>query len=208
LSMTHNGRDAVLTRSAFKGAIAGLSTKCDELDLNLVIRSHDHVDFFTGPHPKEAFTTSDCFHNDYNLLEILTIRHPLDCWLSLSASNWVEQMSFASIDVFCSRCLAMLKAARDLPACKYETFALDPDASMKVICKCLHLDFDPIFRSKFAMIILSGDSGRQGSEICPRPRRPISDELERFLLQSSQYEEACDSMGYDPSPDGEYPYIL
>ncbi len=208
LSAVHNGRDPVLARAAFSGAIRGLANKCDQLGLCLVLRSHDHIDFFVGSLPKQSFTISDCFRNEFKLLEFLTVRHPLDCWLGLVESNWAPQISFASVDSFCSRCQMMLNASHGFSSLKYELFVADPVPSLQAICHSLNLRFDVTALNQFNNVVMSGNSGRQGIDIAPRPRRTVSNDLEKELSRSTHYEQICDAMGYESSPNAAFPYLL
>ncbi|AZU03119.1 hypothetical protein X907_0572 [Glycocaulis alkaliphilus] len=48
-------------------------------------------------------------------------------------------------------------------------------------------------------IRMTGDSGRRGNVIGPRPRREISGYLVEEAAQSENYHTLCERLGYDPS---------
>ena len=63
----------------------------------------------------------------------------------------------------------------------------------------LELSFAREFATRFAGIHLSGDSGRRGNEIAPRPRRPVPEGLVRLTQSDTAYRELCARLGYDPA---------
>jgi hypothetical protein len=89
-------------------------------------------------------------------LRLLTVRHPLDCWLSLRLTDWVQQTAFASAEEFCRRCLAMLEAAEGVPLLRYEEFVGDPTRGLALLTTALELPFDPSALEHFGRVVLSG----------------------------------------------------
>lgn len=207
LSYSHNGRDPALIMASFAGAITALVAKAEQQELNVVIRSHDHVDFFSGPMPSEELSLTRLFKDSFRLLNILTVRHPLDCWLALLNTPWHKQISLYSLETFCQRCLRMLEATEGFPKVYYESFVLNPSQQLQKIASTLELTFDSQAIAKFDQIALSGSSGRQSGVIEPRPRRPVSEELALEAAQSRHYQELCQKLTYQDSPDGEFPYL-
>lgn len=207
LSYPHNGRDPALIMASFRGSITALLEKTEQEKLHLVIRSHDHIDFFLGPLPALDYTFTTLFKNTSRLLNILTVRHPLDCWLTLLETEWHKQISLHSFDEFCQRCLLMLEASENIPRFQYERFVLNPNDQLQAITQALELTFDPQALEDFGKITLSGSSGRQSSAIEPRPRRPFSKQLELEAAKSRHYEHLCRELAYQDSPSCDFPYL-
>ena len=207
LAHKHNGKDPVLSMAAFTGAIEGLLDKTSQQGLDLVLRCHDHVDFFCGPLARDDFAVSEAMRQRASLLSLLTVRHPLDCWMSIIHSKWDAQISLSSLDEFCQRCLIMLNVAANMPMTYYENFVLEPTLQLKRITQILELSFCKAALETFSTIELSGDSGRHGNKIEPRQRHPVSSDLQLETSRSLSYSELCEKLGYDADPDAPYPYL-
>ena len=206
LSLARNGRDPVLVLAAFCGGLEAVLRRSESQGQRLVVRSHDHLDFFLGALPGLRFTLAEAMADRSQQLRLLTVRHPLDCWLSLRLTDWVQHTAFASVDEFCRRCLAMLEAAPDLPQLAYEDFVLAPSRGLALLTSTLELPFDPSALERFGGIEVSGDSGRMSTVIQPRPRRPVEPELIRELGASTHYETLCDRLAYSADPEAAFPY--
>ena len=206
LAHQHNGKDPVLSMAAFGGAIESLLEKTTQQGLNLVLRCHDHVDFFCGPLPRYNFSVTEAMQKRASLLSLLTVRHPLDCWLSMIHSKWDTQMSLSSLDEFCQRCLIMLNAAADMPMIHYEHFVLEPSRHLSQIAQILALTFCEESLNNFGSVQISGDSGRHGNTITPRNRQPVPRDLQLEMSQSLAYEDLCVKLGYNDDPEASYPY--
>lgn len=207
LSYSHNNKDPALIIASFAGAITALVNKSQQQKMHVVIRPHDHIDFFCGPLPASEFILSRLFAGALRMLNALTVRHPLDSWLGLLNTPWYKQISLYSLDVFCERCLRMIEAAEDFPRLNYELFVLDPARELEKITKILELTMDLKALENFNQIPLSGASGRRSALIEPRPRRPVSKELALEAAQSSHYQQLCHQLSYQESPDGVFPYL-
>lgn len=206
LSLARNGRDPVLVLAAFCGGLEAVLRRSESQGQRLVVRSHDHLDFFLGALPGLRFTLAEAMADRSQQLRLLTVRHPLDCWLSLRLTDWVQHTAFASVDEFCRRCLAMLEAGPDLPQLTYEEFVLAPSRGLAQLTSTLELPFDPSALERFGRIEVSGDSGRMSTVIEPRPRRPVEPELIRELGASTHYETLCNRLAYSCDPDAAFPY--
>lgn len=206
LSLDRNGRDPVFVLAAFCGGLEAVLRRSEDQGQRLVVRSHDHLDFFLGALPGLRFTLAEAMADRSRLLRLLTVRHPLDCWLSLRLTDWVRHTTFASFDEFCRRCLAMLEAAPELPQLAYEEFVLAPSRGLALLTSTLELPFDPTALERFGRIEVSGDSGRMSGVIEPRPRRPVEAALLRELAASSHYEALCDQLAYNADPEAAFPY--
>ena len=136
------------------------------------MRSHSHVDFFCGGLAAEEPMVSRCLRPKAELLELVTVRHPLDSWLSMQRMMWHEHFAGSDFSHFCKRAIKMLEACENIPWVRYEEFSLNPEAVMDVICKILKLENRSGYWGEVdANIKLSGDSGRSSETIGIR-RRP------------------------------------
>ncbi|MFM7264252.1 MAG: hypothetical protein ACKOZW_01380 [Cyanobium sp.] len=206
LAQSHNGRDPVLVLATFCGGLEALLRRAEAQGQRVVVRSHDHIDFFTGVLPGLRFTLVEAMAGRCRPLRLLTVRHPLDCWLSLRLTDWVHQTAFASAEEFFRRCLAMLEAAEGVPHLRYEGFVTEPMRGLAQLTTTLELPFDPTALERFGRVVLSGDSGRSSAVIEARPRRLVDADLHRELGASSRYAELCDRLAYSDDPEAPFPY--
>ena len=56
---------------------------CQKDDVDLVLRDHSHTDFYSGEKEPQGCTIKTSLENNYDLISVVTIRHPLDSYLSL-----------------------------------------------------------------------------------------------------------------------------
>lgn len=207
LCLPHNGRDPALCVAAWNGAIDGLHSQLSAEGRILVLRSHSHVDFFTGVMPRSTSLVSSSLAPRHALQELFTVRHPLDSWLSLCHQGWQHQFRFHSFAEFCRRCLAMLEACRGLAVLRYEDVCLDPSAGLQRLAELLALPLDPAQLESVAAVRMSGDSGRSDSRIGPRPRRPLPTALaEELAGNPTPYLSLCSQLGYNPDPAAAHPF--
>jgi len=212
LSLPHNGRDPALCLATFNGAIDGLHELLRSEERTLVLRSHSHVDFFSGVMPASAPLISVTLANRHQLLELLSVRHPLDSWLSLCQQGWDRQFCFSSLTEFCNRALAMLEACAGMPLLRYEDFCSQPETGLSWMADKLALELPPSLLNQLSGVNISGDSGRRDAQIGVRCRRPIPHPVARELnlllnpREDSPYQRLCDRLGYRPDPASPYPF--
>ena len=174
----------------------------------LVIRDHSHIDFFVGPFPRKNSLIYELFNEKYDLLRILTVRHPLDSWLSIEYNNIHKSIQFNNFDEYCSRVKNMISSMKNVPLIHYEQFCSKPESVLKFICEKLKIPFDESFLKRFNKIILSGDSGRKGEVIKPRERRTLSEELKKCIYNSKNYMDICNKLNYEYKYNATFPYLI
>lgn len=206
LCLEQNRRDPRLCLAAFNGAIDRLHEECSRQGLALVLRSHSHLDFFIGGTPANAPLVSYELKKRHQLCELVTVRHPLDSWLSLKINEWDKHFRFSSFDEYCARCQAMLYSLQQTPLLRYEEFCSDPERVFTEVCRILNLKYDDSALTRSRSITLSGSSGRVGSEISKRERRVIPDDVLDEIRTSLSYVELCALMAYDPDPRASFPF--
>jgi len=219
LSLPHNGRDPVLCDAVWRSSIDALVRELAREKKHLVIRSHSHIDFFLGASTVKQPFVSHSLAPHHRLLEVVSVRHPLDSWISIQAQNWHHHFRFSGLGEFCKRALDLLDACNNFLILRYEDFTLAPldylhklSSFWEIPLKNHHTGTD---RLVLDPISLSGDSGRRSNTIAPRERRLISQsvdaELENQLAMpygESPYQILCMRLGYDPSAKASHPFTL
>ncbi len=166
---------------------------CRSKRQTLVIRDHAHSDYMIDePRPSSLLSLLA----SHARLSLVTIRDPIDSFLSCKKNNWVSSLDF---NAYCERQLRFMDDFATIPCLKYEDFCDEPVASMKRICSILSLDYQKECLNKVPAIKFSGGSGRVSDTIERRPRRPIPPGDEDMIRSSTLYREFCQRFGY-PSP--------
>lgn len=166
--------------------------------LTLVLRDHPHSMFHNDLAPKERPTLREMLQGKFPLLSAVTVRHPLDSYLSLCTQGWNRHFSPNTLNEYCLRSHRFLDRHDDLALFRYEDFISAPEEAMQGLCDVLSLTYNPDFPQLFQALKLSGDSGRKGMEIKLHPRRQIPDEIGVQLPKSAAYAALCERLGYLP----------
>ena len=132
----------------------------------------------------------------YSLRSIVTVRHPIDSWLSLKNNGWIHFVP-QTVDEYAHRYHAFLNECHEAPIYRYEDFLENPDSALGEMCRSLALTFPEGFMDLFTAHTFSGDSGRKGEKIQPRPRRPIPEDCYAQIYESGQLRTLCERLGYD-----------
>lgn len=133
---------------------------CVNDGMDLVVRDHSHTDFCMGQQPAEITPICDFLTDEYQLISVATVRHPLDSYLGLIAQGRHQQFSPSGLEEYCRRYLAFLDRYQDVPMRRYEGFCINPRAFTESIFALHELDYSPELLNRFGEIKLSGDSGR------------------------------------------------
>jgi Sulfotransferase family len=166
---------------------------------DLVLRDHAHSQFTFGPDiPKRPFL-DQIVGRTTPTLSLVTVRHPLDTFISLDKNDWRHFSPF-TLEEYAQRTLAFLDHYKGHPIFRYEDFVLDPESQLQQMCDHLQLRYIPDFRMTFSAITISGGSGRGGWRIEPLPRKPIPDQIAAQLHNNSSYDTLCARLGYDTMP--------
>jgi len=185
-----------LASDVFMHGLSRVHAKLVGLGIDLIIRDHAHSHFCCGDNVRPRPSFYQLLANSFPLKSILTVRHPMDSYLSLMENRWLH-FSPTTIDEYARRYLLFLESHSDLPIFKYEALVAQPQVTMQTICTTLSLPFASEFEDIFPVFQFSGDSGRSGSDISPRPRRSIDRELADQARQSKMLGELCRKLDYD-----------
>ena len=83
------------------------------------------------------------------MLSALTVRHPLDSYLSYRHNSGLYRDLVLNLDQYSLRYIKFLRAYDGVYAFKYEDFCLNPVLFMEQLCACLQVEFHPGFMQHF-----------------------------------------------------------
>jgi hypothetical protein len=185
-------------RDDFLRQMAHIAEICGRDGVDLVLRDHSHTDFCRGLTASTLCPIVDYLSDDYDLLSVLTVRHPLDSYLGLRAQKWHKHFSPCTLEEYCSRYHIFLDRYRGMPIWRYEDFCQNPFDFMRDLCALLEVNFSPSFMNRFGDFSLTGDSGRRATDLIElRPRRPIPEEVATEMSVSPAYHHLLDRLGYN-----------
>ena len=152
----------------------------------LIIRAHTHADYCTDKPMPEIDTLTRLLEPHFNIKHLVTVRNPIDSFMSLRSNGWVH-FKPDSFDEYCGRLLKFLEPFDKENIVKYEDFVEQPEKHLREIAEILGLDqvngnFDCIDIFK-----VSGGSGRGGIKIEARPRRELSEDYVKEILESNYF---------------------
>jgi hypothetical protein len=162
----------------------------------LVLREHTHIDFCLGDKVTAQSAVDDCLNTHFKLKHLVTVRNPIDAYMSLVINGWV-QFTPPSFDEYCKRLLEFINRYPNKTIVKYEDFVKHPDKKLRKICKILALPFDDRFGDIFDVFTVTGDSGRKGDNIEMRERRPIELNLLSEIKRSKNFRRVAKVLKYE-----------
>lgn len=180
----------------FRASVFELSEYCSKRDFNLVLRDHTHSHYCCGLEINDRDSFLKIFSEVATVNAVLTVRHPLDTYISLVKNGWVHFQP-ASFDEYCNRYLCFLDEYSGVDVFKYEDFTKRPSEMLEKICVSLNIKFDPNFESYLPAIKLTGDSGRSSDSIQERPRKNVEKNLLQEMSSSKNYQRLCERLSYE-----------
>ncbi len=200
--------DATQGRMNYADAIGMIARRCHESGNHLVLRDWSHLDFtglpFVDP-PGYRLSLHEALRDRFAITRVVTVRHPIDQWLSLSRLALFQQViqtGKLSVATFMDGYLRFVRACEGLPIIRYEDFTRAPEATMKTMCDHLNLPYDPSFiRRWHQYTTISGDvvSTRGGNRITPLARREYPARLMERFNATEAYGQALALLGYADS---------
>lgn len=181
--------------------LAGLDVlykHCTRVGEHLIIRDHSHSHYCVGDVNPDRMTVRAMLMSRFPTRSIVTIRHPLDSFLSLLHNGW-DHFSPMALPEYARRYHMFLDDYAGVPTFQYETFVEDPEAETQKMCAALALPYHSSLSSIVPAITLTGDSGRSGTQITKRKRRDVPQEVSRDAAQDDGYRTLCARLGYDVS---------
>jgi hypothetical protein len=187
---------AGLAHTLFKQNIITTARHTERLGGKLIIREHTHSDYCVGKKIAKNSTVINILSEEFNILQLATIRDPIDAYCSLTANNWIH-FDPGTFEEYCQRFLVFVNTLEDKQIIRYEDFVDNPTMQMQVMADKLELPFDECFMDTFSIFRVSGDSGRRGEKIEPRDRKALSDDFKKEILNSKSYRMITKRFGYD-----------
>lgn len=167
-----------------------------QLGQRLILRDHSHSHYCTGAEVAERPSLRSIVADKFNTLSVVTVRHPIDSFLSLEAMSSLH-FTPPTFDEYCNRYIKFLREYDGIEIIRYEDFVSAPDEMMSKMCEILDLPFLKQFVYLFNVFKLSGDSGRSSGEIMARPRRPLRENLRKEIGESLHYRKLRLILNYD-----------
>ncbi len=186
-----------LSKNIFYADVSVLVKHTTSLGKHLLLREHSHSDFLAKKAPVSQGTIETILGNDFRLLSAITVRNPVDSYLSLVKNNWVE-FSPSCFDEYCRRYSLFIQQNAHIPRIKYEHFILDPEAQIKHLSKVLELPYDEDFMEMFDAQGVTGNSGRKSKSITKRKRREYDQAFYQESQKSFHYKNLCQLLNYRP----------
>ena len=188
-----------LSKKIFKAEIDVISKHVQELGKYLIIREHSHSDFLVGDSSSDVSIIKKLLKDDYPLLCVLTVRHPVDSYLSLISNEGWTHFTPTTFDEYCKRYLLFIEHNKHVPVYKYENFLANPESEINLLCKTLKLPFNEDFRDIFDLNAMSGDSGRASNTITARERREYDGHFLAEAENSTNFAALCKALDYESS---------
>ena len=185
-----------LETKVFLGAIGALYEDCQRKGICLLLRDHAHSKFCFGEIDGAIPTLAETLANKYELLSIVTVRHPLDSYMSLRDKKWVN-FEPQTLEEYSKRYFTFLESITGKKIFKYEDFVDNSESFMRDLCSELRLRYSPEFSTLLGVHKLSGDSGRSSNTIKQRPRKEVPKELEHELQNSESFCNLCETLSYE-----------
>jgi hypothetical protein len=195
LRASSRGSGSELEIEVFLAGLEALYRQCTKRGLRLVLRDHPHSIYCSDSAKEDSVCLYNIVSRQHRIVSVVTVRHPLDSYLSLVEHGWVTKR-ISNIELYVGAYSKFLDDHADLMRFKYEELVQDPEPIIKKMCEALELPFNPAFNELFHAHKLSGDSGRAGRAIEIRDRREIPGEILDQVRGSEIYIGLCERLGY------------
>ncbi len=191
---TH-GASPELISELFLNNLKIIHSKSANSGLRLILRDHAHSHYCVGDSVPSRATLRNLVASKFAALSVLTVRDPIDSYLSLQNNGWIH-FTPSSFDEYCRRYLTFINDYDGVEIIRYEDFVVHPEKVMQDICRILKLPFNPSFQDVFSVHKITGDSGRSGGIIEARDRRPLDKNTLEEFETSAMYKKLCSVLGY------------
>ncbi|MEM9015313.1 MAG: sulfotransferase [Pseudomonadota bacterium] len=176
--------------------LSSLYDNVTALGYHLVIRDHTHSHFCVRSSPDSRKSIAEILGKQFEIRSVLTVRHPLDSFLSLRRKGWV-MFAPDTMEEYAKRYTEFLDRYPNAPIVKYEDFVEDPASTARLMTSKLGLSYFENWEKVVPLVRYSGDSGRSGDKVSIRERRPVSGELMKELDSSAAYRALCSRLRYE-----------
>lgn len=180
----------------FKSNIIQTYRHVERYSGTLIIRDHTHSDFCVGEEYSDHSTVVRALSDEFEVLRAVTLRDPIDSYISLVKNNWVH-FSPGTFDEYCKRVWVFVSEYDDSQIFRYEDFVEHPKDVMVAIASLLNVTYDDSFIDTFGIFQVTGDSGRSGDIIAPRARRELTNEEQEEFTNSQFYKLIAERFNYN-----------
>lgn len=180
---------------AYLAALEAIQADLRGRGARLVLRDHSHSHYCTLSAPEERRSHLSILLERFEVHGALTVRDPVESYISLVNQGW-DVFTPPGFDEYCRRYLLFLEAYEGVPIFRYEDFVADPEAELEALCEVLAVEYVPGAPDHLAAIRMTGDSGRTGRKVTPRPLKPRSEALERQIEESDTFQDLRTRLGY------------
>ena len=170
-----------LIKKVFQSDIDLIYREFQDAGRRLILREHSHSRFLHGAINLQQPTPTDVLKNRLPIRSIVTVRNPLDSWLSLEKNGWHRFFSPSNIKEYCRRYHLFLDEHINSHFISYEEFLREPSVKIREICNIFELECREELVPHFHKFSFSGDSGRGGTIIRTLNRRKISTEFANYV---------------------------
>lgn len=191
--------DDGLAIEVFLAGLATLHKALNHVGQRLILREHTHSQYCTAADFTARPSVEDMLRREHEVLPLISVRHPMASYLSLTKNNWV-QFSPKTLHEYARRYLAFLDDNATCPIVYYEDFVDMPEAVLENMCRSLELRYEDSAPALIMAIEMSGDSGRSGDEIASRQPRAVPDEIAEEGAKSAAYGDLCRRLRYPMLP--------
>ena len=185
-----------LLQAIFLSGLRELKGNLTMQGLTLIGREHSHGKYLSGPEIPNRPSFKDIIATEHKSISLVTVRHPLDSFLSLQENGWDTHFSPSTLNEYSKRYLAFLDDMTGIDIVKYEDFVKAPKKTMRKICSIFNITYNDNFLETFDSFSLSGGSGRTSADISKRERRKISDEIANEMETSKSYQILVERLSY------------
>ncbi len=179
----------------FQASIDILHKNTTCIGCRTVLRDHAHSQFCTNQDYATRPTLLELLKLEFSTLPILTIRDPVESFISLRQHNWVH-FGPNTFDEYCKRYIDFMERYENIPVFKYEDLVTRPKLEMQKICDYLRIPYQVDFEEFFSIHKISGDSGRGADRMTERAWRTPDDALQNEIDKSVNYPYLLRKMGY------------
>jgi len=198
LAQTTLGQNRALKHRIFIHRIKECASLASAAGATLVLRDHTHYDYTVQPTVAPASALLDVLSPHYELCSLVTVRHPLEAYMSLKANGWDKGVK--DLNDYCLRFDTMVSHYQERGAAflRYEDFCANPHAFMRKVCQHLELTYNPDFERIIFDIPMTGDSGRGKAfrEIKVLTPKAIPAEIATRATHSKHYLRLAELFGY------------
>ena len=166
-----------------------------DIDQFLVIRDWSDGDFYSTNLLPHICSTKDWIDSKkYNIHSVITVRHPIESFISKVKSNWQKDDNKNSLEIYCRKYLYFLNHYEFSEIFYYENICCNHKSELKKLSKIWSKKFKNI--KSISQKKISGDSGRSSTKIMLRASKNISKELRDQMNSSHSYNKLCKRLGY------------